>query len=59
LFYYLLPRKYRWTILLISSLIFYVEGGYQYIVFILITTCSVYVGGRLIVTEKTLKKKKG
>ncbi len=48
LFYFTAPRKIRWTILLIASYIFYFLADWRYFFFILITTVSVYITGRLL-----------
>ncbi len=43
--YYLLPQKYRWVFLLLSSYVFYLFAGVKYLGFILLTTVSTYLAG--------------
>lgn len=45
LLYFLTPKKYKWWILLISSYLFYWINSNQLIIFILITTISIYLLG--------------
>jgi len=40
--YYLLPKKWQWGVLLVSSYVFYLWGGLQYLAFILFTTVTTY-----------------
>ena len=46
--YWLLPHKYRWILLLISSYYFYMSWNPKYIVLILLTTVVSYLAGRYI-----------
>lgn len=44
--YFLLPvKKYRWTVLLAASYIFYLLAGYRYAFYILLTTLTTYFAG--------------
>ena len=45
--YFALPfKKYQWLVLLIASYVFYLLAGYQYVVYILFTTVSIYLIAR-------------
>lgn len=46
LFYYLVPKKYRWAELLIASYLYYFISSRQYTLFLLFSTVTVYVAGR-------------
>lgn len=46
--YYLFPKKYRWTVLLAASYAYYLIICNKYIVYMLITTVSTYLGARVI-----------
>ncbi len=48
LLYYLVPRKYRWYVLLGVSLAFYLTGGLSAGLFLLFTAGTNYVGGLLL-----------
>lgn len=52
LLYYLLPKKYQWMLLLAGSLVFYVNSSPYYLVFILVSTFSAYMLGRLLMVSK-------
>lgn len=41
--YYILPKKYQWILLLIASIGFYIYGGATSIIYVLLTSLSVYV----------------
>ena len=62
--YFLFPvKKYQWTVLLLASYIFYLFAGYQYAVFLLLTTLSTYgaavwIQGVTKRTKQTLKAHK-
>jgi len=44
--YFLFPaKKYKWTVLLAASYVFYLLAGYRYAAFILLTTVSTYLAG--------------
>ena len=45
LIYYLLPHRYRWGILLISSYVFYMYAEPRYLILILLTTLASYLAG--------------
>lgn len=60
LFYFLFPLKYRWTVLLIGSAVFYCIAGVKYIPFIVVTSLTsyfvaLYVTGQNRKLEETLK----
>lgn len=42
LLYFLLPHRFQWIILLLSSLIFYLCAGWKSIIYILITAAGIY-----------------
>ncbi len=46
--YYLIPKKYRWIILLIASYAFYTIGGKTTVLYLLFTTFTTYLGARLL-----------
>ncbi len=56
--YYLFPRKIRWIILLVSSYIFYFLSSKSLIVFLLLSTLSIYFGTLLIskINDKEINK---
>lgn len=54
--YYVFPKKYRYIVLLIGSLIFYYLFSGKYIIFILLSSIITYFGGKLI--EKYTDKRK-
>lgn len=41
--YYLIPKKFRWMLLLAASYIFYCYAGVKYLIYILATTISTYL----------------
>ncbi len=61
--YYLLPKRYRWMMLLLASYIFYSYAGIKYLIYILATTMTTYfISRRLDRVQKVqsgyLKEKK-
>lgn len=48
LLYYLVKDRYRWIVLLLSSLVFYCLAGPKYVLYLLFSATSVYTGARLI-----------
>lgn len=48
LFYFIVPKRGRWIVLLMASYAFYLFNNSFLVVFILITTLSVYLCGRLL-----------
>ena len=40
--YYAIPKKFQWVLLLISSIVFYLAGGVQSALYVLITATSLY-----------------
>ena len=48
LVYFIAPRRFRWVILLGASLVIYLYCGRRMIVWLLLTSLSIYVGGLLI-----------
>ena len=43
--YFLFPKKFQWTVLLVANYVFYLFAGPKYIVYILFTTLTTYMGG--------------
>ena len=56
LVYYLVPKKIRWMILLIFSIIFYLLCSWKSIFFILFTTICIYFASNKISKNKTREK---
>lgn len=58
--YYALPKKIRWIILLIASVVFYSICSYKYVAFIVFTALSTYFGARWIysISQKTKEQVK-
>ena len=54
LVYYILPKKVRWWALLVSSYVYYLAAGAEYLVFILFSTLVTYVCGILIEKKRYL-----
>ena len=46
--YYLIPKKYQWMLLLAASYFFYFMAGAYCLIYILVTTVTVYLLGRRI-----------
>lgn len=44
--FYICPLKYRWIVLLGSSIVFYAVAGVKYLPFIFVTSFTVYLAGR-------------
>lgn len=55
LLYFIVPKKGRWIVLLTASYAFYLFNNSFLVVFILITTLSVYLCGRCCVALKMRK----
>lgn len=58
LVYWLLPHRFRWALLLLSSCYFYMSWNVGYIVLILFTTLVSYISARMIEGAGTRKKKR-
>ena len=56
LLYYIVPKKYKWVILLASSYVFYYLSSKSLLIFLLISTLSIYAAG-LIIDRENLKVK--
>ncbi|MDD7402644.1 MAG: MBOAT family O-acyltransferase [Butyribacter sp.] len=48
LVYYIIPKKFQWILLLAANFMFYYSAGTFYPVFILVTSFSVYITGRIL-----------
>ena len=57
-FYYLIKQKYRWTLLLAASIIFYMAWNPIYIFLIFLTIMTTYAAGRLIEAASNKKHSK-
>ena len=54
--YYLIPRKWQWTVLLAASCIFYLIREKKAFLFVLITAASVYFAARLMQNMSEARK---
>ena len=54
--YFIFPKKYRWTILLIGSYIYYLNICNRYILYMMFTTVTSWIGGILIERQYTIQK---
>lgn len=54
--YYMLPQKAQWPLLLIASYVFYWCASPQYLLYILVTTATVYVAALQIQANATRQK---
>ena len=60
IFYYILPKKFQWIVLLIASLIFFISSSAFLTIFMLVTTLAIYLGAlkiQKITDDFKLKKK--
>ena len=55
--YYIVKLKYRWIVLLIVSIVFYLFTGYKAIVFLLFSICTTYLAARIIACNDKQKSK--
>jgi len=55
--YFLLPQKYRWILLLLSSYYFYMSWKPEFIILIMISTLVDYISGKQIYGSRTRKRK--
>lgn len=46
--YYVIPKAYRWCVLLAASYAFYLISSPNTFVFVLLTTCTTFIGGRFL-----------
>ena len=53
-FYYIIPKKFRWIDLLLVSVLFYAVISKLLIIYLLLTILSVY-GGALLISENNKK----
>lgn len=56
--YWLLPHRFRWALLLVSSYYFYMSWDARYILLILFTTFVSYISARLLEDAPTRRKKR-
>ena len=43
--YYIIPRKYRWTVLILANTAFYIYGGSELIVYLIGASVIAYISG--------------
>ncbi len=55
--YYAIPKRFQWIILLVSSIGFYVAGGFQHSIYILITASTIYLA-TICLQHQTVARKK-
>jgi len=58
LFYYIIPKKFRFLVLLVFSYIFYYIASEKLMIFLLISTLSIYLGGLLLNKINSIEVKK-
>ena len=46
LLYYIVPKKHRWIVLLVASYVFYLLNDLKAVIFIIVTTLTVYLSAR-------------
>lgn len=56
--YFIVPKRYQWVILLISSYIFYAWSGIKLIAFLLFTTITTFFAGIFLARYEEKKQKK-
>ena len=58
LIYYGVPKKYQWVVLLCASLFFYLAVGGKAIIYVLLTSVTVYAATNMMqsVSQKRTKK---
>lgn len=56
--YWIVPQKFKWIILLLSSYYYYMSWGPKYVIWIILTTVVSYLGALGIEKYENLKKKK-
>lgn len=54
--YYLVPKRGQWPLLLAASCLFYAASGPQYLLYILVTACTVYAAALCIETNALRQK---
>ena len=54
--YYLVPKKFQWVILLISSLVFYITSSTLGIIYVLVTATSIFFGA-IVIENYTIQQK--
>ncbi|MBQ9941974.1 MAG: MBOAT family protein [Christensenellaceae bacterium] len=57
LFYYIIPKRFQWVILLLASYAFYLTSGVKQVAFIIATTVVTYVAGLLMQKKRDAYKK--
>ena len=56
--YYIVPKKFQWAVLLVSSYAFYLYSGIENLVFILGTTLFTYLSALLMQSMRNKNQKK-
>lgn len=49
--YYIAPKKFKWLILLLASYAFYIVSSKKLVIFLILSTLSVYLQGLLLGKE--------
>ena len=57
LVYYLIPQRFQWQVLLLASYLFYCVSGIKNLMYILVTTITVYIGA-IYIEHNALQQKK-
>ena len=57
LLYYIVPKKHRWIVLLVASYVFYLLNDLKAVIFIIVTTLTVYLSARKL-KSLTIDQKK-
>lgn len=58
IFYWMLPHRYRWILLLCASYYFYMSWNVKYVVLIFLITIISYIAAILVENESDCRKKK-
>jgi len=54
--YYVVPKKFQWVVLLLSSVFFYLMCGFKSFLYVLITTTTIYFATRYMASAKLKQK---
>ncbi len=58
LIYYIVPKAFRWCILLVANIIFYFAASHSLIIFLIASIISIYVGGLFLQQQTDYQKSK-
>lgn len=56
LLFYMIPKRFQWCVLLVSSIIFYIFSGVENIFFVLITATTIYLSTRYMCKIAEIQK---